>query len=214
MWKATFTSLWSRKLRLFMSTLAIVLGVAFVSGSFVDTGRRRQDSHDRRCQGRPGHRHRDGNRPHRPRRQGHHQFRAAPVGLQLADDPGPRRPAGRPRRVGPRTAYRRRGGRRSANPRQIRPSCRRQGQSHHEPSWHRPGKARGHRHRRSEWVRRGQLCVLHDAPRPAALPQGPRRVHRCGHGRRTGRRPGDRRQGRPEGPAEGIPGQGRQGRRR
>ena len=35
MWKATFTSLWSRKLRLFMSTLAIVLGVAFVSGSFV-----------------------------------------------------------------------------------------------------------------------------------------------------------------------------------
>ena len=35
MWKATFTSLWSRKLRLAMSALAIVLGVAFVSGSFV-----------------------------------------------------------------------------------------------------------------------------------------------------------------------------------
>ncbi|WP_022910245.1 ABC transporter permease [Aestuariimicrobium kwangyangense] len=35
MWKATFTSLWARKLRLAMSTLAIILGVAFVSGSFV-----------------------------------------------------------------------------------------------------------------------------------------------------------------------------------
>lgn len=35
MWKATFTSLWSRKLRLAMSMIAIVLGVAFVSGSFV-----------------------------------------------------------------------------------------------------------------------------------------------------------------------------------
>lgn len=35
MWKATFTSLWSRKLRLAMSALAIVLGVSFVSGSFV-----------------------------------------------------------------------------------------------------------------------------------------------------------------------------------
>ena len=35
MWKATFTALWSRKLRLAMSTLAIVLGVAFVSGSFI-----------------------------------------------------------------------------------------------------------------------------------------------------------------------------------
>lgn len=35
MWKATFTSLWSRKLRLAMSMLAIVLGTAFVSGSFI-----------------------------------------------------------------------------------------------------------------------------------------------------------------------------------
>lgn len=35
MWKANFTSLWSRKLRLAMSTIAIVLGVGFVSGSFV-----------------------------------------------------------------------------------------------------------------------------------------------------------------------------------
>ena len=35
MWKATFTSLWSRKLRLAMSTLAIVLGVSFVSGSLI-----------------------------------------------------------------------------------------------------------------------------------------------------------------------------------
>ncbi|MGA4670493.1 ABC transporter permease [Propionibacteriaceae bacterium Y1923] len=35
MWKATFTSLWSRKLRLSMSVVAIILGVAFVSGSFV-----------------------------------------------------------------------------------------------------------------------------------------------------------------------------------
>ena len=35
MFSATLKSLWSRKLRLAMSTLAIVLGVAFVSGSFV-----------------------------------------------------------------------------------------------------------------------------------------------------------------------------------
>ena len=35
MWKATFTSLWSRKLRMTMSLVAIILGVAFVSGSFV-----------------------------------------------------------------------------------------------------------------------------------------------------------------------------------
>ena len=35
MWTATFTSLWSRKLRLAMSTLAIVLGVSFVSGSLI-----------------------------------------------------------------------------------------------------------------------------------------------------------------------------------
>lgn len=35
MWKATLRSLWSRKLRLGMSLVAIILGVAFVSGSFV-----------------------------------------------------------------------------------------------------------------------------------------------------------------------------------
>ncbi|MGO4957093.1 ABC transporter permease [Luteococcus sp. Sow4_B9] len=35
MWKATFTSLWSRKLRLAMSMLAIILGVSFVSGSMI-----------------------------------------------------------------------------------------------------------------------------------------------------------------------------------
>lgn len=35
MWKASFTSLWARRARLVMSLVAIVLGVAFVSGSFV-----------------------------------------------------------------------------------------------------------------------------------------------------------------------------------
>ncbi|WP_420175235.1 ABC transporter permease [Luteococcus sp. OSA5] len=35
MWKATFTSLWARKLRLAMSMVAIILGVSFVSGSMI-----------------------------------------------------------------------------------------------------------------------------------------------------------------------------------
>ncbi len=37
MWRATWKSLWARKLRLLMSTLAVVLGVAFVAGSFIFT---------------------------------------------------------------------------------------------------------------------------------------------------------------------------------
>lgn len=37
MWLATWKSLWARKLRLLMSTLAVVLGVAFVAGSFIFT---------------------------------------------------------------------------------------------------------------------------------------------------------------------------------
>lgn len=37
MWRATWTSLWSRKIRLLLSTFAIVLGVAFVAGSLVFT---------------------------------------------------------------------------------------------------------------------------------------------------------------------------------
>ncbi len=37
MWKATWKSLWARIVRLLMSTLAVVLGVAFVAGSFIFT---------------------------------------------------------------------------------------------------------------------------------------------------------------------------------
>lgn len=37
MWRATWKSLWSRKIRLLLSTVAIVLGVAFVAGSLVFT---------------------------------------------------------------------------------------------------------------------------------------------------------------------------------
>lgn len=37
MWKTTWKSLWARKVRLLMSTLAVVLGVAFVAGSFIFT---------------------------------------------------------------------------------------------------------------------------------------------------------------------------------
>ncbi|AXE37202.1 ABC transporter permease [Acidipropionibacterium virtanenii] len=37
MWRATWKSLWARKLRLLLSTLAVVLGVAFVAGSFIFT---------------------------------------------------------------------------------------------------------------------------------------------------------------------------------
>ncbi|WP_257477876.1 ABC transporter permease [Acidipropionibacterium jensenii] len=37
MWTATWKSLWARRTRLLMSTLAVVLGVAFVAGSFIFT---------------------------------------------------------------------------------------------------------------------------------------------------------------------------------
>ena len=37
MLRATWKSLWSRKIRLLLSTFAIVLGVAFVAGSLVFT---------------------------------------------------------------------------------------------------------------------------------------------------------------------------------